>query len=493
MSKKSKKKKEAPFSLKSYLKSGSARKLPIFECWIDENWEENMSFPIVVARKHINGAITFGSYYVDLLCRGIRASFVKFNVSEFEFNEYIDHLGESLDFKIELIPCEYSLVHNIIYAALEFAEECGIRPSEDFMLSKYVIDEDTDNIPLMEDIPIGHNGKPLLSIASNDPLAAALIRQLEQNCGKDNFSVVFVDLEDDDEEEEFYDDFEEEFEFYDWDKDDWKSFLKDEMELDDVGESVNIYHLVFESVIFENIRKTDEIPNQYELLPEEVEITLEPIDKDETEEEKEILSNIFLSLDDPDKSKSELKKIKNKIETNIKKFPKNETFYNYLYICAVKLNEPKEAEKTTKEMRAIFPNYLLGKINEAQILIANEKYEEVLNMFNHSFKFEDVFQNRKQIDFFEIKSYFTTILMFYYFQDQLDYAYPYYKFLVSNGYLEVDEDEFSVIHQLFLTMEFKIMSEAKEYLDSISAAEEEQLNEIADILLESINKLKENH
>jgi hypothetical protein len=57
----------------------------------------------------------------------------------------------------------YPLVHNIIYGANAFAEDCGFKIHRDFELTQYVLEDDTDEIEYI-DIEFGKNGEPFLIV-----------------------------------------------------------------------------------------------------------------------------------------------------------------------------------------------------------------------------------------------------------------------------------------------------------------------------------------
>lgn len=148
MSKKNKKIQPQKFSPKSYLKE-RGRNLPIYKCWINEDWEEEGVAHIFISRKHSNGNLTFGSYIVDLLEKGLKDSFARVNEPE----HFIDEVFS--DYGMEFIEADYVLVHNIIYGGLEFAEEMGQKRDKEFIWTQYVLEADTDDIPMMN-IPFGY-------------------------------------------------------------------------------------------------------------------------------------------------------------------------------------------------------------------------------------------------------------------------------------------------------------------------------------------------
>jgi hypothetical protein len=167
-------------SPKKYIET-QARKLPIYKCLVNEDWEGSRMADVVVMRQHINGNITLGLYLVDLLCLGIKDTYYKFNIPQSEAEE---QFGDKMDHYIEL---DYELAHNIVYAGHDFAMEFEIPPHKDFSLTKNILEEDNDSVPLIE-IPVGdkRDGKPHLVINPYGQGKWAL-EKLIKNAGEDNY------------------------------------------------------------------------------------------------------------------------------------------------------------------------------------------------------------------------------------------------------------------------------------------------------------------
>lgn len=182
-----------------------ARTLPLYECWINGGWQEGNMAHVVVARQHITGNLTFGLYLIDLNCLGVKDAHFLFNVFPHEYNEVIEEMKK----QVEIEQAPYSLVHNIIYAALEFAEDNGFKPHKDFSVAQFILAEDNDEIELM-DIPCGDNGVPVYFRGPNDSDAFAkrVLKTLETNVGKDNY--FYVDEYDPESDEDEDDDFDNE-------------------------------------------------------------------------------------------------------------------------------------------------------------------------------------------------------------------------------------------------------------------------------------------
>lgn len=109
-----------------------ARDLSIHECWINTGWDEDGLAHIMLARKHSNGNLTVGMYLVDLKCLGVKDAQHFFNMSTVEYRDLSDSTQEAMDMEI----AECVLVHNIVYAGIEFAEEYGFQPHKDFAVAE---------------------------------------------------------------------------------------------------------------------------------------------------------------------------------------------------------------------------------------------------------------------------------------------------------------------------------------------------------------------
>ncbi|MFA5328764.1 MAG: hypothetical protein WC384_13310 [Prolixibacteraceae bacterium] len=171
-----------------------ARSLPIYECRINEEWEESKMAQLSVVRQHTNGNITACYYLVDLMCLGIKDTDYMFNAPIQAFREHIEKIEEHMD----MITIDYVLAHNIIYAGLEYAEEYGFKPHKDFTsITRFMLEEDTDDIELI-DIECGLDGQPtyMQGPFDDEVKVKKIIAQLEKTAGPDNYSVLME--EDDD-------------------------------------------------------------------------------------------------------------------------------------------------------------------------------------------------------------------------------------------------------------------------------------------------------
>lgn len=175
-----------------------ARNLPVFECMINEDWEVSKMASVSVARVHTNGNITVGFYLVDLSCLGVKDAHFLFNVSKSEYRNTISKIS-----RLKLISVSYELAHNIVYAGLEFAKELGFNPHKDFSVAKYILEEDTDEVELIE-IECGKNGKPLYvkSEWQSEQESNLIIAQLDRSVGKGNYNYIIPFKSEMDEDED---------------------------------------------------------------------------------------------------------------------------------------------------------------------------------------------------------------------------------------------------------------------------------------------------
>ena len=212
--KKKKTAKQIPvLSPENYIRQKS-RNLPLGECFISKNWKADSLTTIFITRKHMNGNVTLCMYLVDLACLGIKDTDFKFNMPSDEIEKICK---ESKDHHVELIKTSYELVHNIISAGLQFAEKYGFKPCKDFTaVTRYFLEEDTDDIPLIQIACGERDGKPLYINTGFDSPAREqqIITQLEKTAGKGNYHVMlkadieedyFSNIEDFDEDEDDFD------------------------------------------------------------------------------------------------------------------------------------------------------------------------------------------------------------------------------------------------------------------------------------------------
>lgn len=163
-----------------------ARTLEIGDCFINEDYDEFGLGHIVVTRLHKGGRKTIGVYFVDKYCLGVKDAFYRLRMDDVDYKDFIQTMSREYHLK----KISYNEAHNLIYGAIEFADEAGIAPCKDFALAKYILEEDTEAIPLIE-YEYGKDGKHLLVVGSQKE-ADRYLPALRANLGA-NFNYIIED------------------------------------------------------------------------------------------------------------------------------------------------------------------------------------------------------------------------------------------------------------------------------------------------------------
>lgn len=176
--------------------------LPLGPCYIPESWVDDGEGIFIVTRRRPSGNLVLASFLVDTLCLGVKDTLVNINMPQSEFDEYLNHISET----VELKEVPYEVVHNIIYGAIAWAEEGGIEPVKSFLQAEKVLEEDNDDIPLIE-YEFGENGKHVLIVGTFNE--RQYIPTLEKNLGDRLVVVDEADMDGDDEYATYEDDVDE--------------------------------------------------------------------------------------------------------------------------------------------------------------------------------------------------------------------------------------------------------------------------------------------
>lgn len=180
------------------------RTLPIGKCYVTPGWKDVGIADVIVTRIRRDGNLVVVSFLVDTFCLGVKNASYKVDMAEDQLAEFLresDHEEVS-----------YEEAHNIIYGAIAFAEEGGIEPAKSFATACRILEEDTDDVPLIE-YEFGSEGKHLL-VVDDDRNELRYVGTLREHLGEENFKVV-MPLDDDDDYEE--------------DDDDYNPFVDDEL------------------------------------------------------------------------------------------------------------------------------------------------------------------------------------------------------------------------------------------------------------------------
>lgn len=185
MSKK-KKKQTQPLSAQQFIQT-RARQLELGPCYISSDYETHIQKLIIITRCHKQGNLTAGFYIIDTGAQGVTESWHIFNVSKEDFEERLEYIMmDKWDYKMIKVP--YDLVHNYIYGSLEWAEEAGFQPCSTFAIDRYILEEDTEAIPLIE-LEFGKDGKHF-ALYDNDSEAERLNSIMSKNLEPGTFTCI---------------------------------------------------------------------------------------------------------------------------------------------------------------------------------------------------------------------------------------------------------------------------------------------------------------
>ena len=210
-------------SPEKYIKQ-RARSLKIDKCYINDSLQSVGEGLVIVTRKR-GPYYCMAAYLVDAYCLGVKDTYFDECVTEEDLVRTVKRSG--------VRECAYEEAHNWIYGSIAFAEEAGIKPHKDFSLTQYVLEEDTDDVPLI-DYDFGRDGKHFL-VAHSEAEANLYLPLLERMLGKGNYDYMMA-LDDDDhddyDDDDDYDDYDDDDDYNDDDDDDDYDDDDDDEEVD---------------------------------------------------------------------------------------------------------------------------------------------------------------------------------------------------------------------------------------------------------------------
>ena len=171
-------------SPKKYIINKSA-KLPYHECLINEEWEESGMASIFISKKMPSGKYIIGLYMVDIFCLGLKNTYYQFGLDYFQYKELLEKMYPDNN----NILCDITKAHNIIFGAIDFAEELGFKPEKDFRITEYLLDTSLIDEGI-DDIEFGRDGKPYYVAGPYDD-TRRIINILRTHIGEGNFDFTY--------------------------------------------------------------------------------------------------------------------------------------------------------------------------------------------------------------------------------------------------------------------------------------------------------------
>ena len=159
--------------------------LPFHECLINGNWEEEGMASVFISKKMPGGNFIVGLYMVDVYCLGLKNTLYQFNLKEIE---YKDFLKKFTVHNVNPESCDLTFAHNLIYGAIDYAEELGFKPHKEFRITEYLLDTDLIDEGI-DEIEFGKDGMPLY-ISGPDDNVNQIISTLDRTAGRGNYHFI---------------------------------------------------------------------------------------------------------------------------------------------------------------------------------------------------------------------------------------------------------------------------------------------------------------
>jgi tetratricopeptide (TPR) repeat protein len=401
-------------SPEKYIKT-KARSLPVHECYLTKGWEECGLVNVIVSRRQPSGNFLMGIYLADLKCLGVKETVYKFNVPPFEYKDTINFMAS----EDNIIPCDYILAHNIVFAAHDYAAEYNIKPDKDFEITRYILDNDEDeSVPLME-IPCGDDGVPHLILPEDQVQKyKSALAKLRSYPGEGNFYYTVIDDEGDEvDDDEGYDD---EFYIDDYPISDevFEKFETGEESITDFSLD-SIMDLLYRKKFPERNVDIDEVERFYDTLP----ITNDPVedlDLMKTPAEKSLQDEIYyMSADDPSQAlEASLKAIE--------QYPDNPIFYNYLHVALIRTGQSEQADIQLKKNFELFPDYPFARLAYSMEIAKAGKAIDAIQLLSIWPTLADIHPG-KEIHFSLAKAYYITWALIELERDDIQKGEFYYR------------------------------------------------------------------
>jgi hypothetical protein len=158
--------------------------LPFHECFVSDNWKKEGMATVVISKKMPSGKIIASSYLLDTFCLGLKNTMYKFALDDLEYSDFLNKLNE----RSTLVKCELNFAHNLIYGAIDYADELGFSPNKDFRITEHLLDSDLIDDGI-DELVFGRDGKPFFIAGPYDDIKR-ITGILERNVGVGNYDYI---------------------------------------------------------------------------------------------------------------------------------------------------------------------------------------------------------------------------------------------------------------------------------------------------------------
>jgi hypothetical protein len=367
--------------------------------------------------------------------------------------------------------CDYTLAHNIIFSAVDFAASVRIEPVREFATTEMILEPDDDDKIALMDIECGKDGKPFLMTDPSDPRRSYYLRQLEQYAGEGNYEF-FQDADDLDQEEDDDDDNDDDDPDYDsvfaelqnWSHEDWEDFILDGPEEDaEPDEPTTVY--IYQKTIHQPEAAARNLDTDKLMATLTRGITYEPIvnrsygnDAEENKTAEEIHSILFRG----NPTAREIRTVIPRIQEGMKRWPASPVFQNYLYNAYIILEEKSKADSALATLKQQFPDYLFGKVAYAQKLLQTGQSDKIPALFGGHSDLSSLYPKR---DSFHLSEFITfmTIYCFYYLDKGDDLMAGIYGTALKQWAVDpIAEFTTDVLNMLDMKLQIKVLRKLSE-------------------------------
>jgi hypothetical protein len=454
---------QMPLSPENYIRT-KARSLTLGDCYITKDWDKLGMANILVVRNHTNGNKTVGLFLVDTFCLGLKDTYYVFNIPDSELREILDQFRNEGGNEAEMIKADYTLVHNIIYGAIDFAAEYGFTPFKDFNLTRYILEEDDENVELME-IGFGQDGKPAIFVGK-ERHPANIIAQLDKTAGKGNYGIVYeddddeFDSDDEDDDEDFENgEYEEEDDddmkgkpIQEWTPEDFNDIMTGKKKTD-ITKTLQIFITLYLDSLKKKEKKaiynkSDELLSWNVVDDEEFEKKLFS-----SEEEENVCEEIHKKYS---YSASEALPL---VEKYMIKYPQSFQIRNYKGMCMEELGFRNEIREFSIDTYLKFPNEVIAFCNYITALRATGRENEANILISQKGGLPAIFPSKKEFSIFEYLSFIKHLTIYYVEQNNIQMAIA---CAISLFDFEFADEQKQIAEQIYFMVTEKLMKYMQE-------------------------------
>ena len=174
------------FSQANYIKN-AARKLEIYECLMNDNYDSGELAVIILSRIRKNGDLIIGCYMVDTQCLCVKNTMYKVGVSIDEYQGFVNEYFEN-GMGLNMIDVDVNLAHSVVYGGARYAKKLGFMSEKDFKVAQYILNP-VDTVEWVDVDFGGEDGKPFYFAGPYDN-TNKIIATLRKSVGEGNFTYV---------------------------------------------------------------------------------------------------------------------------------------------------------------------------------------------------------------------------------------------------------------------------------------------------------------